>query len=48
MAQNLDVFDFELSPQDMEAIAALDEGSSQFFDHQNPDMVRRLGGHRLG
>lgn len=48
MTQNLDVFDFELSPQDMEAIAALDEGSSQFFDHQNPDMVRRLGGHRLG
>lgn len=35
MQQNLDVFDFELTGQDMEKIASLDEGSSLFFDHEN-------------
>ncbi|OLO66313.1 2,5-diketo-D-gluconic acid reductase [Actinomyces oris] len=35
MQQNLDVFDFELSAQDMEKIASLDEGSSLFFKHED-------------
>ena len=48
MAQNLDVFDFELSDDDMQQIATLDEGESQFFDHRDPDMVRWLSGRRLG
>ncbi|MET0828546.1 MAG: aldo/keto reductase [Microbacterium sp.] len=48
MAQNLDVFDFALSDGDMARIATLDEGSSQFFDHRDPDMVRWLSARRLG
>jgi diketogulonate reductase-like aldo/keto reductase len=47
MAQNLDVFDFELSDADMTRIATLDEGTSQFFDHRDPAMVRWLAARRL-
>ena len=39
MRQNLDVFDFTLSPEDMAAIAALDKKQSAFFSHQNSNMV---------
>lgn len=39
MEQNLDVFDFTLSPEDMTAIAALDQNQSAFFSHQDPHMV---------
>ncbi|MFD3872746.1 aldo/keto reductase [Streptomyces sp. NPDC058623] len=48
MAENLDVFDFELSADRMAAIAALDTGASQFFDHRDPAVVSRLGSHVLG
>jgi 2,5-diketo-D-gluconate reductase A len=48
MAQNLDVFDFALTDDDMAAIAGLDTGSTQFFDHHDPEWVRRLSGRRLG
>lgn len=39
MAQNLDVFDFKLTNEDMQAIAALDTKTSSFFSHQDPAMV---------
>ncbi len=42
MAQNFDVFDFELSADDMAAIRALDENQSSFFDHRDPAAVERL------
>ena len=48
MAQNIDVFDFALTDDDMAAIAGLDTGSTQFFDHHDPEWVRRLSGRRLG
>ena len=48
MAQNLDVFDFALTDDDMAAIAGLDTGSTQFFEHRDPEWVRRLSGRRLG
>ncbi|ORC20651.1 2,5-diketo-D-gluconic acid reductase [Rothia nasimurium] len=35
MSQNLDVQDFELTAQDMEAISTLESGNSLFFDHQS-------------
>lgn len=39
MAQNLNVFDFTLTSEDMQAIAALDTQTSSFFSHQDPAMV---------
>ena len=42
MEQNLDVFDFTLDATDMDAIQALDEESSQFFDHADPKAVQML------
>lgn len=39
MAQNLDVFDFTLTNEDMQAIAALDTKTSSFFSHQDHAMV---------
>ncbi len=39
MVQNLDVFDFTLSDEDMAAIAELDTNTSSFFSHYDPNMV---------
>lgn len=39
MEQNFDVFDFELSNEDMEEIKKLDSSDSLFFNHQDPNMV---------
>jgi 2,5-diketo-D-gluconate reductase A len=47
MAENSDVFDFTLSDDDMARIAAMDTGSSQFFDHRDPVMASRLGNVRV-
>ncbi|GHD52545.1 aldo/keto reductase [Mycetocola manganoxydans] len=47
MAQNIDVFDFSLTDDDMTHIASLDTGKSQFFDHADPDMVRWLSARRV-
>ncbi|AVH72989.1 aldo/keto reductase [Nostoc sp. 'Lobaria pulmonaria (5183) cyanobiont'] len=43
MVENFNIFDFELSPEDMNAIISLDTNKSSFFDHRDPDMVRMLG-----
>jgi 2,5-diketo-D-gluconate reductase A len=42
MVENLAVFDFELSAEDMQAITALDSKASSFFDHRDPKMVKRI------
>lgn len=39
MTQNLDVFDFTLTDEDMQDIAALDTKTSSFFSHQDPAIV---------
>lgn len=39
MIQNLDVFDFTLTDEDMVAIAGLDTKTSAFFSHYDPNMV---------
>jgi len=43
MAENFDVFDFDLSADDLNSIATLDTGESQFFDHRDPAIVAWLG-----
>lgn len=47
MAENLDIFDFELSIEDMEIIKTLDTKSSLFFDHRDPNMVKWLSERRI-
>jgi 2,5-diketo-D-gluconate reductase A len=40
--ENFDVFNVELTPEDMEAIASLNMGRSSFFEHRDPQMVKSL------
>jgi 2,5-diketo-D-gluconate reductase A len=47
MAENIDVFDFQLTDDEMTRIAAMDTGVSLFFDHRDPAVVGRLGNVRL-
>jgi 2,5-diketo-D-gluconate reductase A len=47
IAQNFDVFDFQLSSDDMQAIATLDTKTSSFFDHRDPEIVKALGQRKL-
>ena len=39
MEENFNVFDFNLSDEDMETISGLDKAESSFFSHQDPKMV---------
>jgi len=43
MAENFNIFDFDLDVSDMELIATLETGESLFFDHRDPAMVKFLG-----
>lgn len=43
MEENFNIFDFELSKEDMEIIKTLDTKTSAFFDHRDPVMVKWLG-----
>lgn len=47
MAENFDIFDFDLDAGDLEAIAKLDQNASSFFDHRDPAMVKWLGERKL-
>lgn len=42
MVENLDAFDFELTSEEIAAIAALDTKTSSFFSHADPKMVQRF------
>jgi 2,5-diketo-D-gluconate reductase A len=47
MAENFNVFDFQLSSDDMQAIATLDTKTTSFFDHRDPEIVKALGQRKL-
>jgi 2,5-diketo-D-gluconate reductase A len=47
VAENFDVFDFVLAPEELAAIVMLDTKTSSFFDHRDPKMVKRLGNAKL-
>ena len=43
IVQNFNSLDFELTLDDMEAIASLDMKATSFLDHRDPEMVKWLG-----
>ncbi len=47
IVENFDVFNFELSVEEMDAIATLDTKASLFFDHRDPKMVKMLSEAKL-
>jgi diketogulonate reductase-like aldo/keto reductase len=47
IVENFNIFDFELSAEDMAAVATLDTKQSLFFDHRDPKMVKMLGEAKL-
>jgi len=48
MKENLDVFGFELTSEQMAQIAAMDTGQSLFVDHRDPSFVEFIGAVRFG
>jgi len=47
MEENMNVFDFELSDDDMKVMATLDKRESQFFDHRDPTTIEQIFGSSL-
>ncbi len=47
MEQNLDIWDFRLTDEEMSEIAALDIGRSEIIDHTDPRLVQALHGRKL-
>jgi 2,5-diketo-D-gluconate reductase A len=45
--ENFNIFDFELSTEDTNAIVSLDTKTSLFFDHRDPEKVKWLGTRKL-
>ena len=48
MRENLDVFDFELTDDEMARIAAMDTGETLFFDHRDPAIAAQFARRRIG
>lgn len=47
MAENINVFDFELTTEDQTEIATLNIGESQFFSHSDPSMIKWMAGREI-
>jgi 2,5-diketo-D-gluconate reductase A len=45
--ENFNIFDFELSQEEMVSITKLDTNQSLFFSHRDPEMVKWLGTRKL-
>ncbi len=44
MQENIDIFDFELSEEDMKMISTMDKQESSFFSHYDPTIVEMING----
>lgn len=47
MAENIAIFDFELSAADMAGIAAIDTNTSSFFSHRDPVIVKWMSERKM-
>ena len=47
MVENMSIFDFELSDEDIWDIGQLDDQASAFFDHRDPAMVKLLSSRKI-
>jgi diketogulonate reductase-like aldo/keto reductase len=47
IVENINIFDFELLPRDMDSLGRLDTKVSSFFDHRDPEMVKWISTRRL-
>ena len=47
MEQNFDIWNFELSADDMQKIAALDKGKSNIIDHYTAETAKFLNGYKI-
>lgn len=47
MQQNIDVFDYELSQEDMDQIKTMDIGHSEIVNHFDPEFVKMLHNHKV-
>ena len=45
--QNYDIWDFELTAEEMKQIAGMDKGRELFFEHDSPEMARMFGNYRI-
>ena len=45
--ENFNVFDFEISPEDMGSISSLDIETSSFFDHRDPEIIKWMVSRKL-
>jgi 2,5-diketo-D-gluconate reductase A len=45
--ENFNIFDFELSQEDMETVATLDTKKSLFFSHNDPEIVKMISNRKL-
>ncbi len=47
MEENINIFDFRLSDEDMKLIQTLDQKVSAFFDHRDPSIIKWLASRKL-
>ncbi|MBP5287227.1 MAG: aldo/keto reductase, partial [Elusimicrobiales bacterium] len=47
MEQNMNIWDFRLSDEDMKEISALDLGHSEIVNHFDPEFVKMIGGWKV-
>ena len=45
--ENFNIFDFELTAEDMQAMTTLDMKTSSFFDHRDPEIIKWMGSRKL-
>ncbi len=47
MEENFNIFNFQLSDEDMQSIHTLDQNVSAFFDHRDPSIVKWMASRKL-